>query len=304
MSKKSRNQSNRKAGFAYYVREGLSSVFVHGFTSLAAMLVIAACLMITGIFSLVAYNIDLQIRELEGKSEIVIYIDEEVSREDAKALGSRIKKIDNIKTADFVTKEQLFEDYLESLGEDAYVMEELREDNPLRDSYQITMKDVSLHKETVEELEALDGVAASSSMQEVSDRLIQIRKVVNLISVTLVALLGAVSVFIIANTVKLAMFARKEEIAVMKMVGATNHFIRAPFVVEGMFLGMCAALLAFFVQWGVYAYVTKQLAEGTAILTMVSFGTVWQPVLGLMLAAGLVLGVGGSVITIRRFLKV
>ena len=304
MSKKSRNQSNRKAGFAYFIREGLSSVFVHGFTSLAAMLVIAACLMITGIFSLVAYNIDLQIRELEGKSEIVIYIDESVSREDAQALKSKITKIDNIKTADFVTKEQLFEDYLDSLGEDAYVMEELRNDNPLRDSYQITMKDVSLHKETVEALEALDGVAASSSMQEVSDRLVQIRKVINLISVTLVALLGAVSVFIIANTVKLAMFARKEEIAVMKMVGATNHFIRAPFVVEGMFLGMCAALLAFFVQWGVYAYVTKQLAEGTAILTMVGFGTVWQPVLGLMLAAGLILGVGGSVITIRRFLKV
>ena len=304
MSKKSRNQSNRKAGFAYYVREGLTSVFVHGFTSLAAMLVIAACLMITGIFSLVAYNIDLQIRELEGKSEIVIYIDEQVSRADAQALGARIKKLDNIKTAQFVTKEQLFEDYLESLGEDAYVMEELREDNPLRDSYQITMKDVSLHQETVEALEALDGVADSSSMQEVSDRLIQIRKVINLISVTLVTLLGAVSVFIIANTVKLAMFARKEEIAVMKMVGATNHFIRAPFVVEGMFLGMCAALLAFFVQWGVYAYVTKQLAEGTAILTMVSFATVWQPVLGLMLCAGLILGVGGSVITIRRFLKV
>lgn len=304
MSKKSRNQSNRKAGFAYFIREGLSSVFVHGFTSLAAMLVIAACLMITGIFSLVAYNIDLQVRELEGKSEIVIYIDESVSRENAQALKSKIKNIDNIKTADFVTKEQLFEDYLDSLGEDAYVMEELRNDNPLRDSYQITMKDVSLHKETVEALEALDGVAASSSMQEVSDRLIQIRKVVNLISVTLVALLGAVSVFIIANTVKLAMFARKEEIAVMKMVGATNHFIRAPFVVEGMFLGMCAALLAFFVQWGVYAYVTKQLAEGTAILTMVSFTTVWQPVLGMMLCAGLVLGVGGGVITIRRFLKV
>ena len=304
MSKKSRNQSNRKAGFAYFIREGLSSVFVHGFTSLAAMLVIAACLMITGIFSLVAYNIDLQVRELEGKSEIVIYIDEQVSRTDAQALKSKIKNIDNIKTADFVTKEQLFEDYLDSLGEDAYVMEELRNDNPLRDSYQITMKDVSLHKETVEALEALDGVAASSSMQEVSDRLVQIRKVVNLISVTLVALLGAVSVFIIANTVKLAMFARKEEIAVMKMVGATNHFIRAPFVVEGMFLGMCAALLAFFVQWGVYAYVTKQLAEGTAILTMVSFTTVWQPVLGMMLCAGLILGVGGGVITIRRFLKV
>ena len=304
MSKKSRNQSNRKAGFAYFIREGLSSVFVHGFTSLAAMLVIAACLMITGIFSLVAYNIDLQIRELEGKSEIVIYIDESVSREDAQALKSKITKIDNIKTADFVTKEQLFEDYLDSLGEDAYVMEELRNDNPLRDSYQITMEDVSLHAETVKALEKIQGVAASSSMQEVSERLIQIRQVVHLISFTMVALLGAVSVFIIANTVKLAMFARKEEIAVMKMVGATNHFIRAPFVVEGMFLGLCAAVLAFFVQWGVYAYVGGQLAEGTAILTMVPFVTVWKRVLGLMAGAGLLLGVGGSVITIRRFLKV
>ena len=304
MSKKSRNQSNRKAGFAYYVREGLSSVFVHGFTSLAAMLVIAACLMITGTFALVAYNLDLQIRELEGQSEIVVYIDENVSRDNALALGQKIRALDNVKTAEFVTKEQLFEDYLDSLGEDAYVMEELRNDNPLRDSYQITMDDVSLHADTVKALENINGVAASSSMQEVSERLIQIRQVVNLISYTMVALLGGVSVFIIANTVKLAMFARKEEIAIMKMVGATNHFIRAPFVVEGMFLGLSAAALAFFVLWGVYAYVSAQLAEGTAILTMVAFAAIWKEVLVTMLGAGLLLGVGGSVITIRRFLKV
>ena len=304
MSKKSRNQSNRKAGFAYYVREGLSSVFVHGFTSLAAMLVIAACLMITGTFALVAYNLDLQIRELEGQSEIVVYIDENVSRDNALALGQKIRALDNVKTAEFVTKEQLFEDYLDSLGEDAYVMEELRNDNPLRDSYQITMDDVSLHADTVKALESINGVAASSSMQEVSERLIQIRQVVNLISYTMVALLGGVSVFIIANTVKLAMFARKEEIAFMMMVGATNHFIRAPFVVEGMFLGLSAAALAFFVLWGVYAYVSAQLAEGTAILTMVAFAAVWKEVLAIMLGAGLLLGVGGSVITIRRFLKV
>ena len=186
MSKKSRNQSNRKAGFSYYVREGLSSVFVHGFTSLAAMLVIAACLMITGTFALVAYNLDLQIRELEGQSEIVVYIDENVSRDNALELGKKIRALDNVKTAEFVTKEQLFEDYLDSLGEDAYVMEELRDDNPLRDSYQITMDDVSLHADTVKELENINGVAASSSMQEVSERLIQIRQVVNLISYTMV----------------------------------------------------------------------------------------------------------------------
>lgn len=304
MSSKVKTAGDRKAGFAYFMREGLSNVFVHGFTSVAAVTVIAACLMITGIFSLVAYNIDLQIRQLAGESEIVVYIDDSVSREDAIALGAQISAIENVKEAVFVTKEQLFEDYLESLGEEAYVMEELREDNPLRDSYQINMKDVGLHKETVEALETVQGVASSSSSQEVSDRLIQLRRVVNLVSYTLIALLGAVSVFIIANTVKLAMLARKEEIAVMRMVGATNHFIRAPFVVEGMSLGLLAAVLSFFVMWGVYQYVTGQLTAGTAILSMVPFTDVWKPVLGLMVCAGLAFGVGGSVLTIRKFLKV
>lgn len=304
MSRKRRKKSPRKAGFAYFMREGFSSIFVHGFTSFAAVTVIAACLMITGLFSLVAYNIDLQIQQLSGESEIVVYIDDSVSREDAVALGLKIRRLDNVKEAIFVTKEQLFDDYLEQLGSDAYVMEDLREDNPLRDSYQINMKDVSLHKETVEALEALQGIAASSSNQEVSERLILLRRVVNLISYTLVALLGAVNIFIIANTVKLAMLARREEIAIMKMVGATNHFIRAPFVVEGVSLGLCGALLAFFVQWGVYHYVTGKLAEGTAILTMVPFTQVWQPTLFIMMAAGLVLGVGGSTLTIRKYLRV
>lgn len=304
MSRKRRKKSPRKAGFSYFMREGLSSIFVHGFTSFAAVTVIAACLMITGIFSLVAYNIDLQIQQLSGESEIVVYIDDSVSREDAVALGLKIRRLDNVKEAIFVTKEQLFDDYLEQLGDEAYVMEDLREDNPLRDSYQINMKDVSLHKETVEALEALQGIAASSSNQEVSERLILLRRVVNLISYTLVAMLGAVNIFIIANTVKLAMLARREEIAIMKMVGATNHFIRAPFVVEGVSLGLCGALLAFFVQWGVYHYVTGKLAEGTAILTMVPFTQVWQPTLFIMLAAGLILGVGGSTLTIRKYLRV
>lgn len=304
MSRKRKKATSRKAGFAYFLREGFSSIFVHGFTSFAAVTVIAACLMITGIFSLVAYNIDLQIQQLSGESEIVVYIDDSVSREDAVALGLKIRALDNVKEAIFITREQLFEDYLEQLGEDAYVMEDLREDNPLRDSYQINMKDVSLHRETVKALEKLQGIAASSSNQEVSERLIQLRRVVNMISYTLVALLGAVSVFIIANTVKLALLARREEIAIMKMVGATNHFIRAPFVVEGISLGLCGALLAFFVQWGVYQYVTGQLAEGTAILTMIPFTQVWQPTLAIMLLAGLVLGVGGSTLTIRKFLRV
>jgi len=298
------SKSNRRSGLGYFIREGFSSIFVHGFTSFAAITVIAACLLVTGTFSLVAYNIDQMILGLEAQSEIFIYIDDSVSRQEALALESRVRAIPNVKSVQFITKEQLFEEYLLELGEDAYVMEELREDNPLRDSYRVEMKDVALHAETVEKLESITGVASSNSDKEVSDRLIQIRGLVNMVSYVLIGLLGAVSIFIIANTVKLAMFARREEIAIMKMVGATNSFIRAPFVVEGMVLGVSAALLAFLCQWGVYNYITKELVQGSAIFNMVPFADFLRPLLLTLLAAGVVLGVLGSVLTIRRFLKV
>lgn len=296
--------SDRKSGLSYFVKEGLRGLFVHGFMTFAAITVIAACLLITGTFSLVAHNVDLLIRNLESQSEIVIYIDDTVPREEAVKLGEQISRLDNIKKAEFVSKEASFDHYVDGLGDDAYVMDGLREDNPLRDSYRVTMKDVSKHAETVEALEKIAGVASSSSSKEVSDRLIQIRRVTNMVSYTLIALLGAVSVFIISNTVKLAMFARREEIAIMKMVGATNHFIRAPFVVEGVALGLCASTLAFFFQWGVYRYISGELSTGTAVLTMLPFGAFWKPLFLILLAAGLVLGVGGSTITIRKFLKV
>ncbi|MEA5039005.1 MAG: permease-like cell division protein FtsX [Clostridiaceae bacterium] len=296
--------SSRKAGFSYFLREGVRGIFVHGFMSFAAITVIAACLLITATFSLVAYNVDLLIRGLESQSEIIVYIDDSVSREDAVALGEQIRTLDNVESAEFVSKEQAFDEYLQSLGDDAYVMEGLRDDNPLRDSYRVTMKDVSKHGETVTELENISGVASSSSSKEVSDRLIQIRRVTHLISYTLVALLGGVGIFIISNTVKLAMFARREEIAIMKMVGATNHFIRAPFVVEGILLGLCASGLAFFCQWGIYRYISGELSSSTAVLTMLPFAVFWKPLAFILLAAGLALGIGGSVITIRKFLKV
>ena len=156
--------------------------------SFAAITVIAACLLITATFGLVAYNIDLLIKDLEKQSEIVVYIDDSVSREDAVKLGDQIRALDNVQSAEFVTKEQLFDDYLAGLGSDAYVMEGLKDDNPLRDSYRVTMKDVSKHAETVAALEKVAGVASSSSSKEVSDRLIQIRRVTNLISYTLIAM--------------------------------------------------------------------------------------------------------------------
>lgn len=166
------------------------------------------------------------------------------------------------------------------------------------------MRDISQHEQTVQQLQQIPGVGDTNSKKEFSDKLIQIRKVVNAICYTLVAMLGAVSIFIISNTVKLAMFARREEIGIMRMVGATNHFIRTPFIVEGLVLGEVAAGLAYGLEFLVYDYIAEHLVNATGLMEMVQFADFAWPLLAIMLAAGLVLGVGGSVLTIRKFLKV
>lgn len=296
--------TGRSSGLGYFIREGLRGIASHKFMSFAAVGVIAACLLVTATFSLVAYNIGQVVDSLEQQSEVLVYVEESYTQDQAKALESALEALDNVKDAVFVTKEESFSAYLDTLGEDAYIMEDLVEDNPLRDGYRIFLQDVSLHEETVAALEQVEGIAAASSSREVFQRLIQIRRVVDIVSFTLVAMLGAVSVFIIANTVKLAMFARRDEIGIMKMVGATNRFIRAPFVVEGMLLGICAALLAFFAQWGVYHYIARQLAAGTGVLTLLPFGSFAGGLALLLGAAGLIFGIGGSTITIRKFMKV
>ena len=182
-----------KYSIRYFLHEGLHSIVVHGFMSFAAVTVIAACLLIIGTFSLVAYNIDILIDSLEAQNEIAIYIDETYTREQALALEAQLRSIDNVSDVIFVSKEELFDEYLDTLGEDADIMEDLRDDNPLRDSYRIIMEDVSLHAETVEALEQVAGVAETNSQKELSDRLLQIRQVVNAVSYTLIALLGAIS---------------------------------------------------------------------------------------------------------------
>ena len=277
---------------------------MHGLMSFAAVTVIAACLLIIAIFGLVAYNIGVLIDGLASQNEIAVFVDENLSREEAQALQQSLESVPNVESVTFVPKEEAFDIYLEMLGEDAYIMEDLREDNPLRDEYRIVMKDVALHDETVEALKEVVGIAAANSEKEISDKLMQMQRIVNAVSYTLVALLGAVSIFIISNTVRLAMFARREEISIMKMVGATDGFIRIPFIVEGMTLGLMAGLVAFFAQWGVYDYITEKLVESSVIFSTVAFSEIWSMLLPIMLASGIVIGILGSVLTIRKFLRV
>ena len=165
---------------------------------------------------------------------------------------------------------------------------------------------MGVSKETVSALERVDGIADATSSREVFQRLVQIRRVVDIVSLTLVAMLGAVSVFIIANTVKLAMFARRDEIGIMKMVGATNGFIRLPFVVEGFTLGMMGAALAFGIEWVMYDALVARIAEVDALnlFSFVPFAQLLVPMIITFCAAGLFVGIVGSWTSIRKFMDV
>ena len=293
-----------RTNLTYFFREGFRNIFVNGFMSFAAISVLAACLLITGSFTLVAYNIGVMIEDLESQNEIAVYIDDTVPREEAIQLEYQLKKIENVATIKFVPKEEAFENYLDELGDDAYIIEDLREDNPLRDGYQITMKDISLHSETVKKIQDVTGVGETVSRKDISDKLLQVKNVVNAVSMTLVALLGGVSLFIISNTIRLALFYRREEISIMKMVGATNTFIRMPFVVEGTIIGFLSGVVSYYAQMGVYRYITDKLIAGVSFINIVPFETFSGTVFTLVTLAGITIGLIGSVFTIQKFMKV
>ena len=291
--------------FGYYWKEGFRNIFKHGFMSLAAVLIMIACLLLTGTVTLIAYNIDLSIVELQQYNEIVVWIDEDLTTREARSLGSQFNRIDNIATTEFVDRDEALEDYRQELGEDADILEDYdSSNNPLRNSFVFTMKDPALADETLEQIEAVDGVADVRADEAVISRLIQVQRVFNIVAFAMVVGLAVISIFIISNTVKLAMFARREEISIQKMVGATNWFIRWPFVIEGMVLGLLAGGLAFLAEWALYTELFHVVSGVIPYFQLLPFDSLRWVVLGVYCGAGVLFGIGGSVTSIRKFMNV
>ena len=291
--------------FGYYWKEGFRNIFKHGFMSIAAVLIMVACLLLTGTVTLIAYNIDLSITELQQSNEIVVWIDENLTTREARALGSEFDQIDNIATIEFIDRDEALEDYRQELGDDAYILEDYGSDNnPLRNSFVFTMKDPSLAEDTIAQIEAVEGADDVRADEAVISRLMQIQNVFNIVALAMVVGLAVISIFIISNTVKLAMFARREEISIQKIVGATNWFIRWPFVIEGMVLGLLAGGLAFLAQWGLYTELHGIVSGVIPYFQIVPFESVRWLVLGVYCGAGVLFGIGGSVTSIRKFMNV
>lgn len=291
--------------FGYYWKEGFRNIFSHGFMSMAAVLIMVACLLLTGTVTLVSYNIDRSIVNLQQSTEIVVFVDERLTTREAKNMLGDFNRIDNIATATFESRDEALENYRLQLGEDAYILDSYDSDNnPLRNSFIFTLKDPALAQQTIDAIEAVDGVAQVRADANTIARLVQVQRVFNIVALAMVIGLAVISIFIIANTVKLAMFARRDEISIQKMVGATNWFIRWPFVIEGMTLGLLAGVLSFFAEWGVYAELTNVASGVIPYFRILPFEQLQWLVLGVFAGAGVLFGIGGSVTSIRKFMDV
>lgn len=294
----------KKNNIGYLLREGIRGVFLHGFMSFAAIWVTVACLLIMGTFGLVLYNLNEMIQDLEKENEILAYIDETYSEAEAKSVGSQINMITNVHNAQFVSRDQAVEDFKEQEGY-AEAFNGL-DASTFRDRFVISLEDSSLMKETVEKLRSIEGVADVSANYEIMEGFQTVQHILNIASAIIITVLFVVSMLIISNTVKLAMYDRKEEIGIMKMVGATNGFIRWPFVVEGFILGILAAIIAFFLQWGLYSFLETRItaADTLNLINLIPFIEVIEAVAICYAIVGFVVGVFGSVLSIRKFLKV
>ncbi len=282
--------------------EGARAMFKHGFMSFAAICITVACLVIVNSFLLISYNLGLMVDDLQKEMRVLVLIDETYTEAQAKSVGSEINLLDNVENAQFVSREQAL---VEFIGDsDEYLFEGFDAQN-LRDQYVITLMDNNKASETTAALEKVPGVAEVHAPLEMASALATIRNVLYIASAAMAAVLLVVSLIIISNTIRLAMLDRREEIGIMKMVGATNSFIRFPFLIEGFFLGLFSALFSFFIEWGLYEVLRKAIVStDLKLLTVVPFSDVMWPMAVICAVAGFCIGILGSLLSIRRFLKV
>ena len=292
--------------FAYFAREGAYNMFSHGFMSFAAIGITVACLLIMGTFTLVAVNANAMLEDMESTNQMLAFVDESLTEEEARALEDDLLAVPNVRAVTFISNAKAAEEF-RARYEDEELFQGLPDDN-FRHRFAIELVDIGYMSETREAIEAVPGIGEGNvnAYEDEAAGFITLRNVAGVVCVVLIAVLLVVSVFIIANTIKLTTFDRRDEIAIMKMVGATNGFIRWPFVYEGFLIGLFSAVIGFFLQWGLYEAVARSVASNDTInlINVVPFQDLWGYVALIFAAAGMVIGVGGSLSAIRRFLLV
>ncbi len=236
----------------------------------------------------------------------MVFVQDDTTDQELKAMEKALKKTDNIKAVDFVPKEDAYAEQLSTMDEAARkFFTEISSDIPLPDAFKVTVDDLTKFDSTLNNIKEMEHIETIRENKDLARKLVTIRKGIEIIAVVIVAVLFAISVFIISNTIKLTVYSRRLEISIMKSVGATNGFVRLPFVVEGMILGIVAGIVSLGLVWGFYEFAITQFKDliDSLGLEALSFMDYALPMLGAFVAIGILTGVGGSIITMSRYLN-
>ena len=285
------------------IREGFRSITTHGFMSFASVTIIMACLIIMGSVSLLTLNIDAMIKNLENQNEVVAFVDDSFTEEQARALEPMIAAVNNVSSEQFVSRADAMDNFMDNYNKD--LMEGIDE-TVFRHRYVVQLSDIALMAQTKADLENVEGIAKVNAHLEYARIFVTARNVVTVIALVLIAILVFISIFIMSNTIKLATFNRREEIAIMKMVGATNSFIRLPFIIEGLVLGILGGGLAFAAELGLYHLVTGRVVSSLtgSFISVIPISHVALPMFIAFMATSVFVGVFGAVNAIKNYLKV
>ena len=300
----------RTSSFGYLIKEGFRSIKENRVISFAAIGVLATCLLLVGASYLFSLNLNEMIGYFESQNEVLIYLDDDLGEAGIERIEEELHATQNVRSVTFISKDQGLEDWMEELGDDGTLLEWLRDDNPLQDSFCVVLGDLSQMEETLDVIRAIHGVDTVSASAEVSRAVTALKTGVSTTSLGIIAILAVVSLLIIANTIRLTVYNRRKEISIMKYVGATDSFIRLPFLTEGILIGFIAGTLGFFLLWGCYELLGHYLTEGTfeyaSVLlgSMIPFRDIAPRLYACYAGGGALIGGLGSSFAVGKYVKV
>ncbi len=293
------------ANAKYYIKEGVNGFFTNGMMSVASVVIVAACLLILGLYIMLSQNVNYMSSQLMSMYEIQVFIDRTATSNNVQQLGQRLSSLDNVSSITFISKNDTLDEVRDMFAKGSKALEGLENDNPFHDSYIVTMRDLDKMDATLRDIQDLPLVERVTNNKETYDALTRITDIVRNVSFWLMVLFGVVAVFIISNTIRLTLANRELEINIMKYLGATDFFIRTPFVIESLLISAIAVIVTQLLLWQVYALFSgayggilgsdvKILSYDELRLTL----TLW------LCVAGVVLSAVGAAISIRKYLRV
>ena len=288
----------------YLFGEGVKSLWKNRTMSIASVAVLISCLLLTGIAILLSLNMESTMKSIEGNNSVTVYLDDNVPQITAIQIGEKIRSMENISDCQFVAKDDALANIMEQLGDDGTVLEGLDgSDNFLPDAFTISMVDLSKYDDTISAIQNIEGVNRYTDYADIANKLNNLDDLIRYCSIGIVIILAIVSLFIISNTVKVTMFSRRMEISIMKSVGATNWFVRVPFIVEGMLIGVLSGGISAAVLYFAYDNATRVVYGIVPFITIFDIDPYLWYIFGAYGVIGALFGIMGGVISIGRYLK-